>query len=77
MDGRSSLSLSPFCQLLDCKLSSAPTRMRRPRAVPYARRGVRMQQVEQLHETFVATGWLQRQCTAFNNQHARPCRSRG
>lgn len=69
MDDRYTLTLDDFRELLDSKLRSAPTSMRGPRAVPYARRGVLMQQVEALYETFIASGWLQQQCADFNSQH--------
>lgn len=76
MDERSTLTLDDFRELLDSKLRSAPTSMRGPRAVPYARRGVLMKQVEALYETFIASGWLQQQCADFNSQHQSQIRRR-
>ncbi|CAK9108263.1 Ankyrin-2 (ANK-2) (Ankyrin-B) (Brain ankyrin) [Durusdinium trenchii] len=68
MDGPT-LSFDAFGKLLDAKLRSAPTSMRGPRTVPYSRRGIRMEQVEGLYETFISSGWLQQQCDNFNAQN--------
>eukprot|EP00438_Fugacium_kawagutii_P009920 Skav216413 [mRNA] locus=scaffold457:542706:548462:+ [translate_table: standard] len=69
MDDQSTVTFENFEQLLDSKLRSAPTSMKGPRAVPYARRGILMQQVEDLYQTFIHSGWLQQQCDIFNAQH--------
>ncbi|CAE7450217.1 unnamed protein product [Symbiodinium natans] len=65
------LDRTAFRNLLDQKRRSAPTSMRRPRTVPYARRGVRMQQLNDLQHTFLSSGWLKSKCDAFNAENKK------
>eukprot|EP00434_Breviolum_minutum_P007685 symbB.v1.2.006779.t1/scaffold396.1/size242164/6 len=74
MENRSTLTLGEFQHLLDSKHRSAPSSMRAPRAVPYAWRGVCMRQVDDLHKTFIGSGWLQQQCANFNTEHEQQIR---
>ncbi|CAJ1413994.1 unnamed protein product [Effrenium voratum] len=63
------LDRKAFRALLDSKLRSAPQSMRGPKTLPYSRRGVRMGQVEGLHDTFISSEWLQQKCNNFNMEH--------
>lgn len=75
MDDRDHLSKPEFNELLQKKRASAPTSMRRPRAIPYARRGVSLQQLADLSETFVESGWISERCREHNAQHEAEIRS--
>uniref|UniRef100_A0A7S4QAK6 Uncharacterized protein n=1 Tax=Alexandrium monilatum TaxID=311494 RepID=A0A7S4QAK6_9DINO len=67
--GRHSLDRPGFRELLKQLLAEAPESMRRPRAVPYARRGVSLGQLQDLHSTFVQSGWIRSRISAFNEEH--------
>lgn len=69
MQERESLSLAEFIALLNKKRTSAPSWMLRPRAVPYARRGVSMWQLDALQLTFLSSGWLTARCEEFNREN--------
>ncbi|CAE7598735.1 dnaaf1, partial [Symbiodinium sp. KB8] len=69
MGHRSSVDRKAFHNLLDQKKRSAPTSMRRPRTIPYARRGVRMQQLDDLQHAFISSGWLKSKCDMFNEEN--------
>lgn len=69
MGHRSSVDRKAFHNLLDQKKCSAPTSMRRPRTIPYARRGVRMQQLDDLQHAFISSGWLKSKCDMFNEEN--------
>lgn len=71
MGDKLSLDKAGFSQLVTSKLGSAPSSMRRPRAIPYARRGVSLGQLEALHRVFVESGWIQQRCLEYNEVNAQ------
>eukprot|EP00929_Paragymnodinium_shiwhaense_P080200 TRINITY_DN41811_c0_g1_i1.p1 TRINITY_DN41811_c0_g1~~TRINITY_DN41811_c0_g1_i1.p1 ORF type:complete len:975 (-),score=211.27 TRINITY_DN41811_c0_g1_i1:563-3487(-) len=58
-----------FASLVRRLQSTAPESSRGPRAIPYSRRGISLGQMQAMHETFVASGWLQERCDEFNTEN--------
>lgn len=70
MGDKTGVGRADFRALLADMLKQVPPEQRKPRAVPYARRGVSMGQLEDLNRTFVDSGWLQERIDEFNTAKA-------
>eukprot|EP00401_Gymnodinium_catenatum_P039979 CAMPEP_0117564738 /NCGR_PEP_ID=MMETSP0784-20121206/56196_1 /TAXON_ID=39447 /ORGANISM="" /LENGTH=428 /DNA_ID=CAMNT_0005362487 /DNA_START=50 /DNA_END=1333 /DNA_ORIENTATION=+ len=68
MGSRDHVDLPGFRAIKSCLEQSADCK-RGPRCVPYALRGISLEQLRSLHVAFVESGWLSAQCSAYNDAH--------
>jgi len=70
MAGLNEIDKLTFRDLVSKLQEELPSDMRCRRAVPHSLRGMSLQQLQMLEELYLRSGWLQRQCDTYNQQHA-------
>ncbi|CAE7029591.1 ANKRD50 [Symbiodinium sp. CCMP2592] len=70
MAGLNEIDKPTFRDLVSKLQEELPSDMRCRRAVPHSLRGMSLQQLQMLEELYLRSGWLQRQCDTYNQQHA-------
>eukprot|EP00927_Polykrikos_kofoidii_P028103 TRINITY_DN24597_c0_g1_i1.p1 TRINITY_DN24597_c0_g1~~TRINITY_DN24597_c0_g1_i1.p1 ORF type:complete len:1111 (-),score=211.21 TRINITY_DN24597_c0_g1_i1:233-3565(-) len=66
LGGKTSICKDEFRAIVSRLSQTLPQEKRGPRTVPYACRGVSLEQLELLNSTFVESGWIQHKCDIFN-----------